>query len=177
MFRKYASADEVCPLDEPRFTDPSILKNARFSMGCVVRLSHQVNNASTAIPPAPTASTRGEVQPRTGASINDHSRSPTPAIDSAAPARSGRRAAGFRESGISGIAHEKPITATGTLIRNTDPHQKRRPAAARRTPALRHQRSTAAGWWWRAGHALASASESHRLPGSPGSGERIAMGS
>jgi len=54
----------------------------------------------------------------------DHSTSPRPAIDSTAPAMSGRSAAGFLESGTSGTAHSSPAAAMGTLIRNTDPHQK-----------------------------------------------------
>jgi hypothetical protein len=54
----------------------------------------------------------------------DHSTSPRPAIDSTAPARSGRSAAGFLESGTSGTAHSSPAAATGTLIKNTEPHQK-----------------------------------------------------
>ena len=45
-------------------------------------------------------------------------------MDSSAPAKSGRSAAGFFESGISGSAQAAPSTATGTLTRNTEPHQK-----------------------------------------------------
>ena len=73
----------------------------------------------------PVPITNADDQPWTGASMIDHSTSPRPAIDSTAPARSGRRAAGFFESGTSGRAHSRPTAAMGTLIRNTDPHQKR----------------------------------------------------
>ena len=45
-------------------------------------------------------------------------------MDISAPARSGRSAAGFFDSGISHSAQAPPSTAIGTLIRNTDPHQK-----------------------------------------------------
>ena len=45
-------------------------------------------------------------------------------MDSTAPAKSGRSAAGFLESGTSGRAHSRPAAAIGMLIRNTDPHQK-----------------------------------------------------
>ena len=45
-------------------------------------------------------------------------------MDSSAPVRSGASAAGFLESGISHSAQAAPAAAIGTLIRNTDPHQK-----------------------------------------------------
>ena len=72
--------------------------------------------------PAPI--TIADDQPCTGASMIAHSTSPRPAMESTAPARSGRKAAGFLESGTSQIAHSRPAAAIGTLIKNTDPHQK-----------------------------------------------------
>ena len=63
----------------------------------------------------------------------DQSSSPSPAIDSSAPARSGAAAAGFLESGTSGSAQAKPTAAIGTLIRKTDPHQK---CASSRPPMI-----------------------------------------
>ena len=52
--------------------------------------------------------TRGDVQPRTGASMIDHKTRASPAIDSTAPVKSGRSAAGFFEFGTSGMAHSRP---------------------------------------------------------------------
>ncbi len=54
-------------------------------------------------------------------------------MDSSAPVKSGRRAAGSLESGTSGIASRKPAAAIGTLTRNTDPHQK---CASSRPPMI-----------------------------------------
>jgi hypothetical protein len=99
-------------------------KNPRFSIGCELARSQSTNAVMTARPPMPAAIVTGEDQPRTGASIKDHSNRPRPPMDSSAPAKSGRSAAGFFDSGISGSAHAAPTTAIGTLIRNTDPHQK-----------------------------------------------------
>src|ERR1700687_3541606 len=99
-------------------------KNRRFSIGCEWARPRAVRAARTARPPMPAPITRGEDQPRTGASISDHSTRPRPAMDISAPATSGASAAGFFDSGISGSAHAMPRAAIGTLIRNTDPHQK-----------------------------------------------------
>src|SRR5262249_55154872 len=99
-------------------------KNARFSIGWELARSHAAKPASTARPTRPVPATIAEDQPCTGASMIDPSTSPSPAMHSTAPARSGRNAAGFLESGTSGIAHSSPAAAMGTLIENTDPHQK-----------------------------------------------------
>ena len=48
---------------------------------------------------------------------------PKPAIESNAPAGSGRSAAGFFESGTSARAPTKPATAMGTLTMKMEPHQ------------------------------------------------------
>ena len=98
-------------------------KNWMFSIGWELVLSQAEKTARTARPPTPAPITRGDDQPRTGASISDHSTRPRPAMDSSAPARSGASAAGFLESGTSRSAQATPSTAIGTLIRNTDPHQ------------------------------------------------------
>ena len=95
--------------------------------------SQAAKTASTASPASPVPMTRADDQPRTGASISDQSTRPSPAIDSSPPARSGAAAAGFLESGTSGTAHAKPAAAIGTLIRNTDPHQK---CASSRPPMM-----------------------------------------
>ncbi len=75
-------------------------------------------------PPAPGPITSPEVQPSTGASITAHKTSPMAATDRSTPARSRRRASGFRESGTSRQASSAAPRATGTLMRNTEPHQK-----------------------------------------------------
>ena len=108
-------------------------KKLRLSIGWSVILSQTANRARTARPPAPAPITRGDDQPRAGASMIDHRIPPIPAIDRPAPARSGALAAGFLESGTSQQAASRPAMAMGTLIRKTEPHQKR---ASRKPPMI-----------------------------------------
>ena len=54
-------------------------------------------------------------------------------MDISAPARSGRSAAGLFDSGTNRSPNARPSAAMGTLIRNTDPHQKR---ASSRPPTI-----------------------------------------
>jgi hypothetical protein len=112
------------PLEPTAAEKLGFRKNARFSIGWELARSHAAKAASTTSPAAPAPTTMAEDQPWTGASMIAHSTSPRPATDSTAPVRSGRSAAGFFESGTSGRAHSTPAAAIGTLIRNTDPHQK-----------------------------------------------------
>ena len=72
----------------------------------------------------PAKITSADDQPRVGASMIAHRISPRPAIDSSEPPRSGRSATGFFEFGTSGTALARPTATIGTLIRNTEPHQK-----------------------------------------------------
>jgi len=99
-------------------------KNRRFSIGCELVRSHAAKMPSTTSPARPVPMTTGDVQPRTGASMIDHRISASPVIEATAPVKSGRSVAGFFESGTSGMAHSRPAAAIGTLIKNTDPHQK-----------------------------------------------------
>src|ERR1017187_8545899 len=99
-------------------------KNRRSSMGWELESSQVTKPASTARPPAPTPSTSPEDQPCTGASMMAQSTSPSPTIDSTEPPESNRLASGSLESGTSGTAKSTPNRATGTLIKNTEPHQK-----------------------------------------------------
>ena len=99
-------------------------KSPRRSIGCDVVRSQATKTARTASPASPAVRTGADDQPRSGASMIDHSSSPSPVIESTAPATSGPSTAGFFESGTSGMAHATPTAAIGTLIRNTDPHQK-----------------------------------------------------
>ena len=99
-------------------------KKPRWSIGWAQKRSQPTKAATTASPPAPTASTEADAHPRDGPSMIAHSTSPMPAIDKTAPTRSGADAPGSRESGTSSAAAISPATAIGTLTRNTDPHQK-----------------------------------------------------
>jgi SLT domain-containing protein len=47
----------------------------------------------------------------------------TPSVEVRIPARSSRRRRSERDSGISALAASRPSAATGTFIRNTQPHQ------------------------------------------------------
>ena len=58
---------------------------------------------------------------------------PIPAMDRTAPARSGALAFAFLESGTSQTAASRPTAAMGTLMRKTEPHQKR---ASSRPPMI-----------------------------------------
>jgi hypothetical protein len=79
---------------------------------------------------------------------------PEPGDDSADPVRSGRSALAFLESGTSQMAHATPMAATGTLIRKTDPHQKRvssrpptmGPSAPPAAPAPAHRAIARCRW-------------------------------
>ena len=66
----------------------------------------------------------GEVQVRLGASMIPQSNNPMPTIDRAAPKGSARLAWGLFELGMRKAVAPRPIRATGTLMRNTEPHQK-----------------------------------------------------
>jgi len=66
----------------------------------------------------------GDDQERFGASMIPHSSKPRPTMESPAPIGSERLALTFFELGTSQIAANSPISAIGTLMRNTDPHQK-----------------------------------------------------
>src|ERR1035441_2198453 len=99
-------------------------KSRGRSIGCEVVRSQTMKTARTASPASPALRTGADDQPRSGASMIDHNSSPSPGIASTAPATSGPSTAGFFESGTSGMAHATPTAAIGTLIRNTDPHQK-----------------------------------------------------
>ncbi|SKX64908.1 Uncharacterised protein [Mycobacteroides abscessus subsp. massiliense] len=46
-----------------------------------------------------------------------------PTMDSATPARSNGSSTGFRYSGMSAFAVSNSTISTGTLMRNTEPHQ------------------------------------------------------
>ena len=50
---------------------------------------------------------------------------PEPAIESSAPSGSGASAAGLRDSGTTRQAANAPSRASGTLTKNTEPHQNR----------------------------------------------------
>ena len=65
-----------------------------------------------------------EPQPFTGASMIDHSTITSPAIESTAPIGSSRGAAGSFEDGRRNRPATRAKMVTGTLIRNTEPHQK-----------------------------------------------------
>ena len=90
----------------------------------MLAFSQAANRTSTTSPVTPGTITRTEPHPCTGASMIDHSTSPMPTMDRIAPTTSGRGVAGFFESGTHTTAHSAPAMAMGTLMRNTDPHQK-----------------------------------------------------
>src|SRR5579875_3651159 len=98
-------------------------KKPSCSIGWVLCRSHKTKATRTATPPTPVPATSADDQPYTGASMMAHSSNPSPATDSNDPTRSGLFADGSLESGTSGRARAKPTAATGTLIKNTDPHQ------------------------------------------------------
>ena len=81
------------------------------------------------MPTAKLTSDDVEVQPRSGAWMMAYTSELIEAMDRAAPTGSSRVACGSRESGIRCSAPTKAATSSGTLIQNTDDHEKLRISA------------------------------------------------
>src|SRR5208283_2885250 len=100
------------------------LKKETSSIGWDECRSQIMNRVSTASAAAMAPRMSGEVHERFGASMIPHSNSPMPTMDRPAPIGSERLVFGFFELGTSQTAANSPISAMGTLTRNTEPHQK-----------------------------------------------------
>ena len=103
-----------------------------------MRRSHAMKSPITTTAPASEPTMGVEDQPRVGASMMAQSNRLRPSIDSPAPTASGRWERGLLELGTSHMVATRPTTAMGTLIKNTDPHEK----CERRTPARIGPRAT-----------------------------------
>src|SRR3954453_5954598 len=103
------------------------LANSRMSsIGSSRRNSHATNSAPTIAPTAKLTSVEREVQPSAGAWMMAYTTEPTAAIDRRAPTGSSLVASGFRESGTRCSVPSSATARTGTLIQNTDDHEKLR---------------------------------------------------
>src|SRR5207253_3172198 len=86
--------------------------------------SHAMNAASTPTPIASDASTLGALQPSLGASMMPQSSATKPTIESKAPNGSSLPASGSFEDGNRNRPAISTAIVSGTLIKNTEPHQK-----------------------------------------------------
>ena len=99
-------------------------KNRTSSIGCEQRSSHCTNATRMARPPMIVPSTNGSDQPLDGPSMIPQSTGTRPMTDSAAPTGSSRDADSSRDVGSRSRPATMATITTGTLIRNTEPHQK-----------------------------------------------------
>ena len=107
----------------PAALNRALRKKRRSSMGWVLRASQKTKPASSSTPPADAPTVAGLPQPLARASMIAYSSPTRPAVDSTAPAGSGRGADGSLEAGTMAQAAASAIAARGTLIRNIEPHQ------------------------------------------------------
>jgi hypothetical protein len=103
--------------------------SAMSSIGSSRRLSQATNTIPIAVPIAKLASEAVEVQPRSGAWMMAYTSELIAAMDRTAPTGSSRVACGSRESGTRCTAPTRAATSNGTLIQNTDDHEKLRISA------------------------------------------------
>ncbi len=96
------------------------------SIGSSRRISQATNTIPMAVPAAKLTSDAVEVQPRSGAWMMAYTSELIAAMDRTAPTGSSFVACGSRESGTRCIAPTKAATSSGTLIQNTDDHEKLR---------------------------------------------------
>jgi len=98
-------------------------KGSSSSIGVGVWRSHRTNaiRSTSATPPA--RSTGPACQPAVGMSMIDQRRRARPPVQSSAPGASTGRGTALFDSGTSHRAATSPRSATGTLMRNTEPHQ------------------------------------------------------
>lgn len=99
-------------------------KKPRSSMGSGVCRSHQPNAASATAPRPSAVSTRVEPHPCSGCEMTAHTSEVMAIVDSTEPSTSGLRTVGSFDSGTSSTTAATASAATGTLTRNTEPHQK-----------------------------------------------------
>ena len=94
------------------------------SLRWVSRCSQATSPASTTAPAAIVASAVGSVQPSWPARMTPYVSAISPALEITTPAQSTRGRSALRDSGIRKVTAISANSTTGTLIRNTDPHQK-----------------------------------------------------
>ena len=100
-----------------------LAKKLMSSIGVRVRRSHTMKAVSSTAATAKAPSTSGSVQPWAPSMIA-HTRATRPTMDSTAPRKSTRGAAGSRDVGTKSCPPTRATTTTGTLTRKTEPHQK-----------------------------------------------------
>ncbi len=98
-------------------------KKCMSSIGFGMRSSHSAKTARPTTPTAAEASTRPESQPLPGPEMIAKTTPTMPIMESSAPTRSGRSPLELFDSGTSRSTATKPMSATGMLIRNSEPHQ------------------------------------------------------
>ena len=99
------------------------------SDGNSTRRSQATNAARIAAPPSIAAQTTGRPKPCSPPLMMPYVRPTRPTTDSSTPTRSMRPGFGSRDSGTRAPTRARPSSTTGTLIRKTDPHQKRSSSA------------------------------------------------
>ena len=111
---------------EPTAAENRGLRNSRTSRaGNATRNSYATKAARISTPAAIVPSTRGEVQsPESPPVMIPYTKVARPATDSSTPTASIRPGDGLRDSGTSTVIAISPAITTGTLMRNTEPHQK-----------------------------------------------------
>ena len=99
-------------------------KTRTSSRGCAVLRSRQMKAASSATVPMNPAMDSVLVQPRCGPSMIVYTSSDTNAMESKKPVMSRRSAFGSFDSGTNTACSSSATATIGTLMRNTEPHQK-----------------------------------------------------
>lgn len=103
--------------------NPRASKKCRSSMGNRARRSHARNPARPKAATAKPVTVSGSVQPRSGPSMIPNRSAPSVTIDSTAPTASSGRPLGSREVGTIAATRAIARRTTGTLTKNTEPHQ------------------------------------------------------
>src|SRR5579859_4454144 len=110
----------------PIADDSRASRNSRTSSdGYRLLASYQTKNASTARPPMAGPSTSGCTQePLSPPWMMPYTTSTRPAMEARTPTESIRPGSGFFDSGTSSAIAATLTAVNGTLMRNTEPHQK-----------------------------------------------------